>query len=258
MQFFNSKNFITDTKIKEPLQFHLYKTAKEFGVTNVDSTIVSGPALQRHIYDARNTVSQTIDNKIYIVEIEKKIHEYQCDILESFKNTDHRNPVWIDQSNFPNMGIVYTYEKNVECICCSLENGPITNFIDADLMGTASRETGRVIRNSFIKQSENISGIKGFIYTTCLRKCSMEDSINGWLRNTMLPIIGCDIEKVDLDAREQLTIHKESKIGENRNRNHVTQFPKISYNEKGRLVHLSMYTYNDDGGSMFTGLIVYI
>jgi hypothetical protein len=142
----------------------------------------------------------------------------------------------------------------------SIENAPMTNFIDADLMGAATYTTGQVIRSTFIKQSENVIGNKGFIFTTCLRRSGLEESINGWLRNTILPIIGCDVKKIDLTNKERLTIHKESRISSNHqnNVNHVFKFNNIEINNPGRLEHISLYNYADDGGPMLTGLIVYI
>lgn len=250
-------DFIGNTTLKKPLERSLYeKAAYNYGVMG-DATIVTGPDVIRHITNARQTVCRRATDRICIVEIDKVVAEKQDKELQAY--TSKRMPVWMavkysgkfieDEELLPIHHNLYRCIGSIDCAKTSL-------FVDADLTATI-KSTGHIIKNTLRKQRDAFpfgTPIKCFIFTFSVRAGGgLLENID-WVTNELIPCTGA---AVTIGDRTRLTNDPYTRQSNKDVRGVTVQKYEVISKTPNILRSASLYYYNDDGGGMVTGQLLY-
>lgn len=256
-------DFKLDTVLKKRLQHGFYQKARyNFGVIS-DSLIVSGPDIERHIMDARQTVSCRVNDRIRIIDICQEALRVQRDTLNQYNMPGIRIPVWQswdvpDGPGFPEPAEFKPIDYNVSFELGDIAHAKSERFVDADLMGTI-QTTGQALVKALRRQRKAFQDEeqKVFIFTVSMRNGGQQAMDLFWIANKLIPVTGskCDIDPVKVrltcDPRTRVSANGFRGICVHRYDHLVPERPEI-------LTDLSLYYYHDDGGPMLTGMLVYI
>ena len=253
-----SHDFEKDTVIKKPLEYSLYEKAHmHYGITG-DSTIVAGPDIVRHILSARRTVSCTENSEVKIVEIDANKHLSQKQTLDDFYLPGKRPPLWMAKKKdkyFESDGL-QDIKHRLYLELGNISKAQPTKFIDADLMGIA-RICGQDLITTLKNQREAFptgTSEKAFIFTVSTRNGGSLLSNVSWVMRTLVPTVGCGCV-IGETARFALNeFARRSATGFKGNG--VQSYDIESLNES--ILHdARLYFYQDDGGPMLTGMLIY-
>lgn len=250
-------NFIEDTTLKKPLERSLYeKAAYNYSIMG-DATIVAGPDVVRHITNARQTVCRRASDRICIVEIDEVIAKKQREEVEAY--TSKRMPTWMAvkySGNYIEDDELLPIHHNLYRYIGSIDNANTSLFVDADL--TASiKSTGHIIRNTLRKQRSAFpigTPIKCFIFTFSVRAGGgLLENID-WVTNELIPCTGA---AATIGDRTRLTNDPYTRQSNKDVRGVTVQKYEVTSRTPGILHSASLYYYNDDGGGMVTGQLLY-
>lgn len=260
------RDFEIDPTLKATLQSRIYRISMQhYGIIS-SSNSVSGPPIERHIVDARMWISTTKDSKVTIVEIDEEVLIDK--IMPNFEALKSgRIRTW---DGMKHDGVLNNYDTaqmmpithNVEFKCCDIAEAKPVRFVDADLMSTWWT-CGESIEKALIRQREAFptqDKIKCFLFTVASARQSTVAETIEWITSYLLPVVGSDI-KIDPKIKENLTVHPDSRTSNNGTRSiYVHAYPPIVNLHAGNTQPLKgfhLYSYNDGGGHMMSGLIAY-
>ena len=210
--------------MKAFIETHFYSEVAKH-MTNVNPTIVAGPAIDRAIQVLTNTVAP--NGKATIVEIDPGIARLQASTVQRMSST---------------------LTRDIALVTDDVQNDYVSRFMDIDLTRTLA--STKATFQSIISQQRatypNLS--KAFIFTSSLRQMSKARTL-ATLQTDILPLLGgsCDftpftpIEHPDLAKWKQATKF-----------NAYCHISKSASN-----LDMQLFSYNAGGGPMLTGLIIY-
>lgn len=255
-------SFKKDTKLKQSIERGLYTKARyNYGITS-NILMVAGPDLLRHLKTARETVACFSYSQITVVDIDINVHYEQRAKLDSYNHPQRRIPTWTSFDNINGMfepGHLLPIIHNTHLVFGNIEDQPPSRFIDADLMATIKNagptivKTLRKQRNAFPLGTQT----KGFIFTVSLRGGGGIDKNLDWVEHELLPNTGTTAK---LDRTKARSLVQDQKVRRSSNGFKGVFFkePAIVLPKDTSILHdVTLRTYNDDGGPMLTGLLLY-
>lgn len=257
----NLRNFEEEGVLKSTIERIIYQKASNSYGLMCDAVVVAGPAIIRHILNARETVACNSSFRLEIVDINRSVYKKQIETIDAAYERGERPPTWaslehVDGNVFePNE--VCGVGKNLWFYCTDIAKHKPTRFIDADL--TASVKTcGKTLETTLRNQRSEFplgTDIKGFIFTISLRGGGGIKNNLSWAMKKLLPITG---GAGKITGRRKLTLGEDTRRSA-RGFNGVNGYAYISEirHDAGALHDVSLYQYNDDGGPMLTGVFIY-
>jgi hypothetical protein len=259
-------SFKDDTIFKSEIQWGFYqKLRANYGFTTSAMVQVAGPDIERHIFDARKTVLCEPNSVLKIVDIDNSVINGQVAELNRLSKLK-RPPVWQSFKRLAPEEFLFTENElfpinhNVEFYRGDVAGMEAERFIDADLM-TSVKTAGDSLEISLTKQREKYpfkkgsSEIKAFIFTISVRKGGGLKKNIEWVEEGLVPIIGSNVK---YDTREKQTVGQHT-TGTNNGRygtySYIYKYAFSSVPEV--LLDSVLHFYDDDGGPMLTGIIVY-
>lgn len=247
---------------KGELEIMMYRQA---GMIS-DMQIVSGPDIERHVRQGRDFVAKTSKSKIQIVELEQDVHYLQMEWMQSGDEMLGGSPCWTpllfgQDGSEEHLYIGHEFmhiKDNLEIIHSDIASIEIPfRFIDADLMGSVDSSTGYAIYNTLAKQANYYPTAttaqlrKGFIFTAATRPVNQKDTLE-WVKRLVGQTLGSVISYDLPNALTGLntTIRTNGFRGVNVYHHGVQHFG-------GRVEFMDVFSYNEKGTPMVTGLIVY-
>jgi len=173
-----------------------------------NATVVSGPALDRHISDFNYYIKSNTSNKLNIVEIDKTIYtKLRAEIYSLYKNN-----------------------KNITLYNCDIINAPLERFVDADLTQTIDT-TLNIFKVLFIRMH---------YLDLYKRKKQYKNKVRDLKKYSLICTYAVRNSKIDfLDALEEITSLKWNKLYEDE------KLPLINPSRSARCIKK---TYNDVSG----------
>lgn len=260
--------FKNDTVIKQEIQLGFYnKLRTNYGLTFDAMLQVAGPDIVRHIYDARRTVLCQPNSVLRIVDIDKNVIEEQKAELGSLYWPGKRGPLWQSEIRvFPDQplfsaGDFFPLYHNIEFHNNDIRRVYPEKFIDADLMttiktcGNALKDTLKRQRQAFPPNDQDANDLKVFIFTISIRAGGgLVDNIK-WVEKDLANCIGCEIRYADRNRQTWARGTTVSGTGSFATYCHKYDCERAL--PSGILIDSVLHFYNDDGGPMLTGIIIY-
>lgn len=267
------RDFEKESILKDPIQKQLYGLQYNLYGMLSSMTIVAGPDLKRHLSDARRIGPARTDSSIlHVVEIDDSRHMKQREDLETIKHSE-RPEVWFTSMapalNQP-FGVARTLDYNVVLEHKDIAEATVTRSIDCDLMRTykeAGWPTARALRRQIEKYGADTKRRKAFIFTFSIRGAGEEATLD-WISSELLGLLGTHFRKTygDALAKSTITLDPRTRISSKGFKGiGAWGYEYLDLIDKGRLAFANddyhsgyhLILYNDDGGPMLTGLIVY-
>lgn len=255
-----SRNFKTESILKSDLQLHLYTLAYEqYGIVSSVLCTPGADDVERHIRDARLTVARTDKSDLLFIDIDPDEYDGIINSLDRISNLP-RVPTWYSRTSPRDEGGMRLlqarpYTHRIKLGCMDIADAPVTRFIDADLMTTFSscgKSLVKLLRRQQAIKPSNYK--KGFIFTLGMRG-RKESAAKAWMNRSLFSIVGCSVNfgqkrRITNDDSCRASTHGANGVG-------VWEY-ESNMRIKGRVLGVHPFFYNDDGGPMFTCLLVYV
>lgn len=215
-----------DKSMKTFIEHSLYSEAAKYGIRDAYPIIICGPEAKRTHQIATNTGIIGRQGAVYV--------ERNTAIYSSIKQ---------QLSNY-----------NVSIINDDIKNLRISNFINYNVTGSITADSGKIF-NTLLERQTKLFGIKAIIYTFALRPISLVDSLSHLdlfiqkFFNTKINIIS--IAKLSTSSNEQQRWSYET----GRRGAHCRSI--IISHDSSSILSLPTFYYNSGGGHMLTGAIIY-
>ena len=251
--------FAEDTILKQPTERSLYQKARyNYNITG-DVVQIVGPHLIRHLVCARETVACTASSIIKVVELDIDVYNEQVnDMKDVYRKA--RVPLWTSYYELNAMwepGQMLPIGHNVKFLNCNIADVRPTRFVDADLMRTQKNCGLDLIRTLRNQRTEFPLGTdaKAFIFTISLRGGGGLDEALRWTLEGLVPVIG---SSCTISEATSVTKNSYTRMSKNGFRGISNRIYGIVSPSRPEILHdLTIYTYNDNGGPMLTGIIIY-
>ena len=254
------KNFEKISPYKNTIEKMMYKRA---GMVS-EVQIVAGPDICRHVRNARNLVATSEKATIEIIERDWHVHGKQSDWLNGDNSNIKGSPSWQavipgNNGKWYREGPIMHIKHGITVTEMDLFNLKVpTRFIDADLMGAVTGQTGRAVYKALQVQSvfyplTTHKLKKALIFTFSIRPTGEEKTLT-WIKAMIKHTLKTE---VIFDKKISLITTTDARIKTNGFNGPGVHTYGITPNSSGRLIDMCLFYYNETGSPMITGMVVY-